>query len=233
MSQTTPPEPVACPKCPNLHDPRKCTGHKASQRDENGDLIPCSQWPVQGATVCMTHGGKAGQVRAKAKANVARLRAQGEFGLLLEQCQIEIAGRTLEEALTDIIDRAGAMTLAWWQILSQLQDNAEWQWEDNEDSKGSLQRWVKVNVEGLLGVTAQGEQAVHKADEQYRKWLAMYMQANKVAADLGLAERKQKLDEEIGATLVKVVEAVAAELGLDLADPKVRETVGRHLRLLA
>lgn len=205
-------------KCPGTSRTGKPCGHPAGYGTDH-----------VGFGLCKMHLGST----ANGRKNGQRLRAQGEFGALLEQCQIEIAGRTLEEALTDIIDRAGAMTLAWWQILSQLQDNAEWQWDENKDAKGSLQRWVKVNVEGLLGVTAQGEQAVHKADEQYRKWLAMYMQANKVAADLGLAERKQKLDEEIGATLVKVVEAVAAELGLDLADPKVRETVGRHLRLLA
>jgi hypothetical protein len=68
------PEPikVPCPKgrCQELHDPRKCLGHKDL---EDGTLVPCKKFPSAGTTVCRFHGAAAPQVqKAIAVAKVRR-----------------------------------------------------------------------------------------------------------------------------------------------------------------
>lgn len=53
-----------------MTDRPKCTGH-SSQTGK-----PCKNWPVRGATVCHAHGGRARQVRRKAKERQVEEQAQ-------------------------------------------------------------------------------------------------------------------------------------------------------------
>lgn len=62
---------VPCPKgrCEQLHDPRKCTGHKDL---DDGTLVPCGRFPSRDLSVCTSHGGAAPQVKAAASRERAR-----------------------------------------------------------------------------------------------------------------------------------------------------------------
>lgn len=209
------------------YDPSKHCG------GECADGQPCTRGKGQGTDHpgfgnCKLHTGATPNGRKSAM----KERARGEFGALVEQCEIVVQGRSIEEALDDVIERCGAMALAWFQIVCQLQEKADWEWVPQKGPQGSLQRWVTVSVEGLVGPSAQGEQRVHVADEQYRKWIGMYLQANKVAADLGLEERKVRVQEGLAATVQRAVDATLLELGLDPGDPRVRQVFARHLRLV-
>lgn len=54
----------------------KCTGRSSRTGG------PCQAYPVRGATVCVAHGGKAPQVKAKAKQRVAEQQARAELARL-------------------------------------------------------------------------------------------------------------------------------------------------------
>lgn len=200
----------------------KCPGHARSGK-------PCGHPAGYGTDhvgfgCCKHHTGSTENGRKAAM----KERVRGEFGLLVEQCGLEVQGRSIEEALNDVIERTGAMALAWFQIVAELQESADWEWQPQKGPQGSLQRWVTVSVEGLVGPSAQGEQRAHVADGQYRKWLAMYLQACKVAADLGLAERQTRVQEQQIDVIQRALDGYLAEQGVELD----RERFARHLRLV-
>lgn len=216
-------EELSKPADPETFDPAKHCG----TIKKNGE--PC-QSPKGAGTDhlgfghCRRHLGTTKNMRKAAM----KERVRGEFGLLVEQCGLEVQGRSIEEALNDVIERTGAMALAWFQIVAELQESADWEWQPQKGPQGSLQRWVTVSVEGLVGPSAQGEQRAHVADGQYRKWLGMYLQACKVAADLGLAERQTRVQEQQIDVIQRALDGYLAEQGVELD----RERFARHLRLV-
>ena len=56
------------------------TRPKCSSRRTDGQ--PCGNWPIKGATVCGAHGGKAPQVRAKARERLLEQQASTELARL-------------------------------------------------------------------------------------------------------------------------------------------------------
>lgn len=53
----------------------KCSGQRS-------DGQPCGNWPIKGGTVCGYHGGKAPQVKAKARERVAEEQARAQLARL-------------------------------------------------------------------------------------------------------------------------------------------------------
>lgn len=51
---------MTCPKCHQEHDTERCSAHNAKG-------LQCGKAPINGSTVCRTHGGSAPQVREKAQ----------------------------------------------------------------------------------------------------------------------------------------------------------------------
>lgn len=56
------------------------TRPKCSSRRTDGQ--PCGNWPIKGGTVCGSHGGKAPQVKAKARERIAEQQARAELARL-------------------------------------------------------------------------------------------------------------------------------------------------------
>lgn len=79
-----------CPKCGQVHDPDKCTGHNARG-------LPCGNKPIRGGSVCSTHGGSAPQVRAKAEERLLHRRAVLEAETLGLPREIDPHTALLEE----------------------------------------------------------------------------------------------------------------------------------------
>lgn len=101
-----------------LPTPEKCVAHK-----KNGER--CGAWPIKGATVCGKHGGKARQVREKAKRRIENA-ADRMARLLLEMAEDESVPHAIRlAAIKDALDRAGLtakFTLdveADWKIIIQ------------------------------------------------------------------------------------------------------------------
>lgn len=75
MSPKRKPLPAECGTCGQWHE--RCTAHRR-------DGKPCSKHPIQGGTVCTTHGGRAPQVKDAAEKRVMEERARlavAKFGL--------------------------------------------------------------------------------------------------------------------------------------------------------
>lgn len=208
------------------HDPQP---GKCGARLTNGSGMFCSHeagWGTdhKGFGQCRKHGG----ATRNGKKAAVKAEARGWLAQLADRCSVVVEGRTIAESMDDVINRTGAMALAWYEILGELQQNSDWCFEEHKGQRGGLDRWVVVQVAGLLGPNAQGELAVHVADEQYRRWLADYLRAVKAAADLGLEERKVRLAEQQGEQITRVIEAVLRDHGVDPS--KAGESVARHLR---
>lgn len=173
---------------------------------------------------CKFHGGST----INGRKNGARLRALGEFGGLLEECGIQVEGRSHFDALTDALDRAGRMVVAWGIKVAELDDDSTWSWVEHKGQRGGQDRWVTVEQLGVVGPNAQGEQTVHVAVQQYERWLTLYGRLAKMAADLGLEDRRVRVEERTADMLLPVLEAMFAELGVDAAEG--RKVFARHLR---
>lgn len=80
------------------HERQKCTAK--SSRTGN----PCQKWPINGGTVCRTHGGAAPQVKAAAEKRLEDLRpgAINYLDWLLNQKEYPSAGLG---AARDVLDR--------------------------------------------------------------------------------------------------------------------------------
>lgn len=107
---------MICQRCSQTHQEGRCTGHV---RAKDGQLRPCKQWPMQGATVCRNHGGAARQVRAKAAERLARARTERDVAKTLGEIGVSIPTSD-GEALIEERDRHRGVVKALWTIASEL-----------------------------------------------------------------------------------------------------------------
>lgn len=103
-------QPVAMAPEPAPMSPRRCRAHSS----QSGQ--PCRAYATRGATVCVTHGGAAGQVKAKARDRLAQakvgafLAAQGDetdgdpLDILLRQLSVSDAVTERVRALVAELD---------------------------------------------------------------------------------------------------------------------------------
>ena len=173
---------------------------------------PCQRAAILGGTVCYVHGGAAPAVKAKAAQRRERQEAEiavAKFGLPREiephQAMVEEIHRT-----------AGAV--AWLQeIVRGL---------DQEQMTRGISRTIQhpdgsKTVEATIAINA---------------WIRLYqderdrlVRVSKAAIEVGVAERQVRIAEQTAQQLAKVVSAIVQDLGHDLEDPKVRETVRMRL----
>lgn len=101
-----------CPKCSQVHDPTKCTGHNARG-------LPCGNRPIRGGRVCSTHGGSAPQVKAAAEQRELEANADAEVRKLwvgLDQAQ------PVKDPIASLERLAGALESAVDVVGSKVND---------------------------------------------------------------------------------------------------------------
>jgi hypothetical protein len=110
---------------PDVAGRPKCTGH-VKLKDGNGYLLrgddgtvrtrPCGNWPIQGATVCRSHGGGAPQVQEAAARQHAQQeidnQVQGTLARLLDR------GAVIENPLAEL-SRLATEAVLWKQIMAE------------------------------------------------------------------------------------------------------------------
>lgn len=230
-----------CPDCGHLHT--KCLAHskhnnpdrraKAIDRWGNGPdgPWPCMMQPVPGAEVCKHHGGRSPGAIAAATDKLTRERALGEVGDLLNEADALVAGRPVEDAVQDSLDRASAMVTVLGLLVAELHVDTTWHWENIPGAAGGISRYVALDTPaGLIGPNARGEQRSNVLVDLYGEWTDRLARISKAAADLGLAERRIAIDE---AQAQAVVGAVLAGLRDANADtPTVRAAIAERLRAI-
>lgn len=229
--------------CNQIH--QHCKGHCKNDRDPNpngtgkdnvkghrkGD--PCGAQAMKGLLVCRYHGGGAPQSRAAGQRRQQEQLALGEVGRLRQRALTEVQGRTGVEQLIASIDDAAAMALSYRMLLDSLPERSEWSWvQPPQFGEGAPVRWVVVTAEGRVGPDDKGNQRLHVYEEAYRWWSAEHVRRLKVAADIGLEEKRLELHRDHVRRVTDVVRALVTGLGRQLDDPDVVPVVQKALELM-
>jgi hypothetical protein len=182
----------------------------------------CTKAPIRGATVCATHGGSVGRVKAAAarrEAEAAATAAAAKYGAPVTT--------TSPAALRDELNRTAGI-IDWLTARVQALDEGDLTW-------GTERRIIKTPGPGQgsqqsapqMEVTQSGRPHVYVAMlERERHHLAG------VAAEmarLGIEARVARAAELAGAQIVAVLEAYARELGHDPRGIDVQIAASRAL----
>src|SRR5690606_19095513 len=101
------------------------------------------------------------------------------------------------------------MAMAYRRLLDVLPERSEWSYEDHTSASGSVQRFVVVDDDGLVGPDAKGQLRLHAYEEGLHRWTRLHGELLKAAAAIGLEERRQAVTEEqidrIGGAIVALV----------------------------
>jgi hypothetical protein len=204
---------------------RRCGeyGHKS------GNGTPCRAWPVKGATVCVTHGGAAPQVAAKAAVR-AEVQAWG-----LDQPQVDHA-----QVLGALVAMAaGRVRLVSAQLQAQFEAYAE-RGEDLADDDGmvAMPGGIRALIGYKYGLTKDGdrlpvEEATRGLAAYEAEWTDRLGRLCKLAIDAGLEERRLQVEEQQAAMVAQVLSAALAEVGLGERSDEVLRVVARRLEAVA
>lgn len=216
-----PQHPAPCPG-PDAHRTRtggaSCTGHVKASSPERAHRkgMPCTKAPVRGGTVCASHGGNAGQVRA------AGQRRQ-------QEAAAERAVATL--GLSRTIDPSEALLEEVWRTAGHV----DWLAQRVRDLEQDDMTW------GTRRVKTGGDDAGTTQEAGPPVWYELYARERahlvKVCAEAikaGIEERRVRLAEQQGALLADVIRRILADLDLTASQQLlVGEVVPRHLRAIA
>lgn len=175
---------------------------------------------------CVWHGGKTVSHRK----NGQMQRAMGEAGQLLAECADQVAGRGTVEALEDLRTHAAAMVMTLRILIDDLPVKAGWRFDQAKGAGGATQRLVTVEAEGVVGPDHQGNQRANVLVTLYGEWVDRSARVEKVAADLGLEERRVRVEEDTARMVVAVVRSTLVALGVSFDDALVPMLVAENLR---
>lgn len=108
-----------------------------------------------------------------------------------------------------------------------------------QELAGRVKHALDAMGERVNQLTSMRYEATGAGTEQLRAevavWERMIGRLHPLLVDmarLGIEDRLARVSERQGEAIVTVLQAAAAELGLDMGEQQVRETVGRHLRVV-
>lgn len=212
---------IACPRCDQVH--RRCGGHVVRA----GEDIPCGGAPPAGQWRCGRHA------TAAEKAEIVDVDAMvKEFvpiGELLKKCSVTVRGRTYIESLEDALHRANSMVMLLHMLINTLP--AATDYREVVEAEGTPRETTRFIADrpGMVGPDHEGDLAVHPYMALYREWVGMQGQLSKVAADLGLTERQIEIQEVHVRIMATTLAAILGDLDIDIADPRTRGIIERHL----
>ena len=161
----------------------------------------CGNYPVPGGTVCHSHGGKAPQVQAKAK---ARAQQQAVIGLL------QNLGTPTEidpgQALLDLIAAKHGEVL-WLRAMVQSieREKLTWGTADHESGVGQQGPIDKITEKAAVNVWWE---MLRKAEDQLASYSSQALRA-------GIEERRVRIAENQGNLIVGVIRRILDRLQLN------------------
>ncbi len=191
----------------------------AQKTDGSGTCRHRAGWGTDhvGYGQCRKHGGATRNGRRhgqKAAAQQAIHRLEGQLTERLNAAAPNYDNPI--EGLLEVVARTGAMMRMCGDLVGQL-------------APGRNRR--DQDVEGLYGPDHLGDDTSHVLVDLYGTWSDRHAKACKAAVDAGVAEAYVRIAQRQGELIVKVIEGVLDDLGVDRT-PEVTESVGRHLRLV-
>lgn len=181
---------------------------------------PCRRYAIRGGTVCYTHGGRAPQVKAAAKARLARQEAQ----TIVEHLGVRVETTPEEALLGQVWEAAGNVEL----LRRMVQDltPAVGMSVFGEDGQ------VIHKIAGPTGSKQkQNEAAPHVLVVMYNEERDRLVRYAKVCADAGVSQQLISLMERHAEQVVTAVETSLEELGVEVTE-ETRRVLGTHLRLV-
>jgi hypothetical protein len=152
--------------------------------------------------VCVAHGGAARQVRLAAERRVALDAAMGE----LKNLGVPLGVHPIE-ALSNLVAEANG-------------------------SVAFLRNRVQELGDEILVRGPYGEMRPNVFLELYGQWSERLARFVKLSIDVGLDERRVRIEEQQAEVIAEVFNLMLADLGL-ADDPRARASLARHLRAVA
>lgn len=214
-SNGSPPIEGACEKCPQPLSEHgeftgRCRGH-ARVRDEagkaTGELRPCGNRPIDGTTVCRSHGVNK-QTKAAADRVVARDKAVRE---------LKLGGRVVidpSEAMLEAVYEAQANVELYRHLVSLLRPPVEagvGELEGDDEDGPYMDDIDRSELGGTIAGRvdpANWKAAAHVHVVMYDSERERLMRFSKMCRDAGVEEHRVKLAERMGAQLIEVNLAV-------------------------
>jgi hypothetical protein len=175
---------------------KRCTA-RSSRTGE-----PCRRFPVRGATVCPSHGGRAPQVQRAAELRLAEATVRAS---LAEQ-GVTLIGNPLE---------------AFQRLTSEVVAFKEFAAAHMARLGDRLTGYDKDDMEYLRAAVTLYERALDRAGRFLHDWVR-----------LGLDERLVQVTEGQATIMVEVLTATLRDLGHDIHQAEVAGTLRRHLLLV-
>lgn len=204
----TKPKPGPLPKC-------TATSQTTGER--------CRQAPIAGGSVCVTHGGRAPQVRAAATARVEKAKLAAE----MTRAAVTFGARRDIDPVDGLLELValGSGHVAWLAArVAELDPKVL--------TVGVAEQ--RIAADGAKTVVIRS--APHVLLGIYRDERRLFAEVCAATARAGVEDRSVRLAERQGELLARVIAAVLAdpELGLSEAQrARANETVPRHLRAVA
>lgn len=203
--------PSAAPQ-PGNPSPARCKAKSARTGQQ------CRLWPIKGALVCGSHGGRAPQVRAAADRRLAAAEWSRSYGQ--PAADADPSGVVLDE-------------IKW------AAGHVAWLRERVREIEPSALIWGKDTETAKRSTEFPGVDVVHAA--KANGWLALYNAERdrltrmcKIAHDMGISERHVELAERLGAQLGDALRGLLGDLNLNPEQQLIAaEAVPRHLRAIS
>lgn len=135
-------------------NPTPSTKPRCGRKTRSG--APCTQFPVEGTTVCRMHGGTAPQVRAAAARNVVAAKIEGA----VKSGKLDLSSAApVGDPLRELQALAGRAVL-WEELIREKVDLERLRYASEigtEQIRGEIQIWMQAmrQVESLLGLIAK------------------------------------------------------------------------------
>lgn len=226
-----------CPKCGAVHDPTKCKAHARSGKQ-------CGAYPVEGQKVCKYHGGANPKAIAKAEERIVN----GRVAAFLSSHGIDMGpAKHPIEGLMAEVQRSAAAVQFYGMLVAELDvpEPGKVVKLSETDMARQLETLVGIDEDGeilvrnspgsIYGRNHMGDAAPHILLNLWNAERDRHAKLCKMALDAGVAERMVAMTEDIGRTIVEVINGVLADdaLGLTLEQQAhARTKAARHLSLL-
>ena len=213
-------DPAVCGECGERHVTKRggpsCSGHSRGRLRPEIAGKPCTQPRMRGQKVCKVHGGMAPQAKAAAEERIERAKVEALARTFGEPIEGKDPGEIVAE---QIAWRYGHV--AWLRARVQALEPRALVWGRTKEKIG-------------------GEDGGLTFEAKVNAWLAMYLDASRdleklclEAIKAGLEERRVRIAEQSADVLVRMLDGLLVDLGLDPDNQETARVVERHLAAVA